>query len=606
MRNKAKNTGNTSGSSTVSAPRSALRAPRWLALALAGGFTLLFVWQGARFIAANAQTYDEAAHLAAGYSYWATGDFRLNVEDPPLMKLLWALPIYLFEPVPFQPDPDHWKTADEWLIGMHFLYDSPVPYDRLLTVARWVNLFLGMLLLVLIGWWGYRLWGPFAGLTALALAALDPNLLAHTCVLSTDLGLTLFTLLTFYLLWEYVSAPSTLRLTLVGVALGLALASKFSAIVVLASLVAVVGLYLLAGGVFAMPAQVSEGAGKPLRSRIGLAVAPLERIVLFALLTLLPAYFFVEFFTWGKGLKQQLVRHVVAEPSFYFLGEVSSRGWLTYFPFVMLVKTPLGTLALIALSLIGYRLGKPLTRKEAIFVVAPAALFFAAMALARVDIGVRVILPVYPFLFLLAGRIATFGMRNEKTSLPSGSRLNEERSSNPQSAIRIPQFLLLVVALGATAVSSLRVGPHQLAYFNELIGGPEQGFRYLGDSNLDWGQDLKGLRDYVQREGLPIIYLSYYGTAPPNKYGISYQFMPSAGYLTIPPEEAVVPSNAPRHVFALSVGNLQGTYLKDPNLYRWLWDRPPTATIGHSIRIYDFTDDPEALARLRAIAGDAR
>ena len=149
-----------------------------------------------------------------------------------------------------------------------------------------------------------------------------------------------------------------------------------------------------------------------------------------------------------------------------------------------------------------------------------------------------------------------------------------------------------------TAISSLRIAPHQLAYFNEFIGGPAQGYRYLGDSNLDWGQDLKGVKTYMEKEKLPVIYLSYIGSAPPSYYGIRYQYVPGAWPLEWPPPADKVPASAPRKVLAISVYNLQDVSFSYDPLFRWLWLRKPVANIGYSIFVYDLTDDPEGLTKL--------
>ena len=158
-------------------------------------------------------------------------------------------------------------------------------------------------------------------------------------------------------------------------------------------------------------------------------------------------------------------------------------------------------------------------------------------------------------------------------------------------------LLLIGIPLTWTSISSLRIAPHQLAYFNESVGGPEQGYRYLSDSNLDWGQDLKALKAYVDKEKLPIIYLSYFGTAPPSYYRIRYQDVASKGTLGPPPPEKV-PADAPRKILAISAYNLQDVSSPHDPLFRWLWKREPVAKIGYSIFIYDLTDDREGLRKL--------
>jgi hypothetical protein len=164
---------------------------------------------------------------------------------------------------------------------------------------------------------------------------------------------------------------------------------------------------------------------------------------------------------------------------------------------------------------------------------------------------------------------------------------------------RRPSLALLLIGIPVawTAISSLRVAPHQLAYFNESVGGPEQGYRYLSDSNLDWGQDLKGLTAYLDKEKLPIIYLSYFGTAPPAYYRIRYQDVVSKGTLR-PPPPGKVSADAPRKILAISAYNLQDVSNADDPLFRWLWVRQPVGKIGYSIFLYDLTDDQEGLAKL--------
>src|SRR5207244_13556396 len=222
-------------------------------------------------------------------------------------------------------------------------------------------------------------------------------------------------------------------------------------------------------------------------------------------------------------------------------------------------------------------------RQSAWFLPIPPSVYFAAMAATRVNLGLRYILPVYPFLFVLAARVGTIASAQALTNI----------------LVRLGAF----AAVGLTAVSSLMVAPHQLAYFNELIGGPDQGHRYLSDSNLDWGQNLKGLKSFMDREGIPVVYLSYFGTAPPSGWGIRYQFLPGwVENIQDPDLKVQVPKDG-RQILAISVVNLQGIYFGD-RLYRyhWLQDyRKPLTTIGHSIYVYDLTDDADAHLHLGEI-----
>lgn len=542
---------------------------------------VVFWVQGERFLAANGPTYDEAVHLMAGHSYIATGDFRLNIEDPPFLKLLWAMPAVL-SGEPFEAEPRFWDAKDQWSIGQDYLYGSPEGIARLLTPARRVNLGLGVLLIGLTGWCACRVWdSQLAGVTAAALTALDPTIQAMSCVLSTDLGLTLFATATLYLSWEFVRYPSRRSLHLLGLAVGLMLASKFSGVFVVAALFGAILIWLILGGTVAMPGTVpNPGARVP--TRFQMALGPIVRVGLIALGVLAATYFGTRFTDWGVGLKQQLVRHQFGDPSFYFWGEVSNRGWLGYFPLALLLKLPIGSLGMIFGSMLWACLRHRFDRYATVFLLLPSGLFFLGMMVAGVDIGVRVVLPVFPILFIVAARLA---------------------ADSPG----IVRRTLVLLGCLATGLASSTVTPHQLAYFNRIAGGPEGGIRYLGDSNLDWGQDLPGLREWLERENVPIVYLAYHGTTPPRVYGIRHQRLPSSGYLEPSPMDRV-PAHATRHVVAIGATCLQGIYLPSygypSDLYRRLLDRKPTAVIGHTIRIYDLTNDPAAIRRIRQIAGE--
>jgi 4-amino-4-deoxy-L-arabinose transferase-like glycosyltransferase len=545
------------------------------------GLTLvvIFLIQGVFFIRANSQTVDEATHLAAGYSYLVTGDFRLDSEHPPLIKMLQALPLFLIYKLPFDADRDHWHEKGDYLIGRDFLYQSTLPADRILSVSRQVNLLLGGLLIALMGWWAYRLWGGRAAALAVSLASLEPNLVAHSALVTTDVGIALFMFLTIYLLWEYSNRRSWWLLAAIGVSAGLALVAKFSALLLLPMIGLIVGIFILLGNeALFLPARTAKRFGQKFLHAAGIFFL----ILIVAVLTIPPVYFFHGFQPWLAGFDRFRTLADAGRLAF-FLGEYSYLGWWSYYPIAFLVKTPIGSLMLIAASLLCYRVGTPLQRREAIFFLVPVAVVFLAMTQARVNIGLRHVLPVYPFLFVLASRLATVEFRG-----------------------RWLAPFVTAVPLLFTAISSLRIAPHQLAYFNEFVGGPREGYRYLADSNLDWGQDLKNLKTYIDRQRLPVIYLSYFGTAPPSYYGIRYQYVPGAWPLEWPPPDDTVPSAAPRKILAISANNLQDVFNSYGPLFRWLRLREPVAKIGYSIFVYDLTNDPVGVMmveRSYALAG---
>jgi hypothetical protein len=522
-------------------------------------FIAVFFCQGIFFIRANAPTYDEAMHLAAGYSYLAIGDFHLEPQNPPLIKTLMAAPLFFDYRIPFPTHTKHWRDSAAYLLGQSLVFHSPLPANHVMLLGRLPNLFLGAVLVALIGWWAYRLWGGGAALIAVALACLEPNLLAHSSLITTDVGVSLLVFLAVYLLWEHSHHRSYWLVAAAGLALGVALVSKFSAILFVPIVAALVAL-----------AHFVHGTERALPTRLREIVGALFLVIVSAAVLIPPAYFFQGFGPWVSGLRTFLNLAQEGQPAF-FLGKISYEGFWAYYPMAFLIKTPIGTLLLITASLIFCRSGRPLWRSDALFLLLPVVVVFLAMTQAKVNIGLRHILPVYPFLLVLAGRVATM-----------------DRSLR----------WMIAAPLIFTAVSVLRVAPHQLAYFNEFIGGPGHGYRYLTDSNLDWGQDLKGVKEYIEKEKLPIIYLSYFGTAPPAYYGIRYQYVPGAWPLEWPPPIDKVPGDAPRKILAISASNLYDVATAYDPLFRWLQTRRPIEKIGYSIFIYDLTDDREGLAKL--------
>jgi hypothetical protein len=281
--------------------------------------------------------------------------------------------------------------------------------------------------------------------------------------------------------------------------------------------------------------------------------------------------------TWWAGLKKQLLHQDKGQAAF-FLGQYSQEGWWYYFPVAFLVKTPLGLLALCAVSLALPRWGQRFAWRDVLCLLFPPALIMGLLTQAQINIGLRYALPVYPFLLVAAGRVATFDFRRAWLT-----------------------YVLVGIPVVLAAASSLQVAPHQLAYFNELVGGPAHGYRYLSDSNLDWGQDLKGLKAYMEKEKLTMIYLSYFGSAPPEAYGIRSQYVPvpQVDLAGPPPPWDQVLSGTDREVLAISVTNLQEVYGdSDKDLYGWLREREPLAKIGYSIFLYDLTGDAEAHRQL--------
>lgn len=548
------------------------------AVPLAGclGLLALFGLRADYFARQNAQTFDEGAHLVAGVSYWRTGDFRLNPEHPPLLKLLWALPVAVRSDVPFEPDPDAWEQRDHWRLADEFLYAGPVDHLELLLAARRVNIGLGVLIVGLIAWWAFRVWGPGAAVLACALAAFDPNLAAFAALLSMDLGLALFALAASYCLWEYAGSGSAGWFYAGGGALGLALASKFPAVLTVSGLGAGAIGYALAGGRFGVP---GHDAGGNRKERVRGVFAAFVRLGLVAAGVVAVTYGVIHLLDWAAGLKHQMSRRAHGDPHFFLDGEISSVGWYGYFPTVLAVKTPPATLLLAGCSLLFWTGGKRFTARDLAFLLAPAAVYFLAMVGTRINIGWRVLLPAYPALILLTARTATL--------IPAAG------------LGRTVAIAAIVATVGSGLVEVRHLG-RELSYANGLGASRFNLHDRLGDSNIDWGQGLPALRRELAARGTPVIYLSYAGTARPEAYGIRHERLPGWGQFHPPGSDRVDPAGPV--LVAVSVSNLQGTYLRDPGTFRWLLSREPVSRTDDSIWLFDLTGDRPAIDRVRRLA----
>jgi hypothetical protein len=261
-----------------------------------------------------------------------------------------------------------------------------------------------------------------------------------------------------------------------------------------------------------------------------------------------------------------VLEHSEARPTF-LLGQLSDHASPYFFPVTFALKTPLPLVALLVLAAF---VTPRLSWRAAAFLWLPVAVYLAFTFTRGLQIGHRHLLPIYPFLFVAAGRAANLAGR---------------------ASVSVRVLVLALVAW--YAVGTLAVHPHYLAYFNELAGGPRNGYKRLVDSSLDWGQDLKGLRTWMDARGVARIKLSYFGSADPSYYGIEADALP--GY-SAPHPARVIREVRPGDLVAVSATNLQGVYLdpEDRPLMERFRRSTPIDQVGYSILIYraDFAWPP--------------
>ena len=508
-------------------------------------------------------TYDEQYHIANGLNFLRRGDPGLVAEHPPLIDVIAALPLLADRDLVLPPAYESSHAVDSLAFSDLLVWKLNPDGPSIIARARIPIMGLTLLLALVVYAWGRELYGSAAGLLALILLAFDPNILAHGCLATNDLGVTCFSTIALYAFWRWRREPGLGKATLAGLAIGLAQLSKFSAIF----LVAVIAITVVVD-------WISSRFNKTNRQSIRRTLGHLSVVSLAAAFTIWAGYGFqmgtlkgytIPARAYLAGL-QNLTHLLDDGKTSFLLGSFSNTGWWYYFPVAFAVKTPLPTLLLILGSLVyayhrrTWSIGLPL--------LIPAAVYFGACLLSPYNIGYRHLLPVLPLLFIFVGRLACIEWRrSQKLTWAAG------------------------IAVVWLVVGSLQIRPHYLTFFNELVGGPDRGYKVLLDSNLNWGQELIELRDYLARENIASVKLSYLGTADPGAYGIVYEPLPGFPYHQWQADN--IPEmllNPPNGVYAISATNLQGLNLKNRDLYIRFRERKPDAIVGHSIFVYRISD----------------
>lgn len=525
------------------------RIPVFAGLAVYAFLSLAGMWH-------HSAAWDETHYLGLGnlilkHERWDAPSATLH---PPLSYYLHSLPL-LFS------DLDE-SCFDKGLGGVRrgqcLMEKSDPPGDELLFLARLPMVGVGILLGVMIYLWAGKLYGRTGGLLSLWLYCLSPNVLAHSGLITPDLCLSAFGLAAVYGFWRQVRSPSLANLLLSGVALGLTLLSKYSGLLWLPILLCL---------------AVWERVRREPRSSFGggfMDAGPLLHFGVVAALSMvivLAGYLFA-ISHYLSGLEAQ--NRMVGEGLPAFLNGTVSRhgGWWYYYLFAFLVKLPIPTMILLAIGLAAAAKAAIRGSREVLWLLLPVIGIFAAFSsLTRVNIGIRYILPAFPFFFILAGRASFLWERG-----------------------RVAGKLLLLLLMFWLAAEIGFIYPHYHSYFNQFVGGPKNGYRFLVDSNLDWGQDLKTLKQYMDENPVRTIKLSYFGTADPRQYGMDYELLQS--FAALPPGRAQTPLRKGDMV-AVSATNLYPLYVDLGRLSEHLRTLRPVDQVGHSILIYRLEKDLE-------------
>ncbi|HEY1849140.1 MAG TPA: glycosyltransferase family 39 protein [Opitutaceae bacterium] len=470
-------------------------------------------------------TADEIVHVTGGYSYWKFGDYRLHPENGNLAQRWVALPSFLggakFPPL----DQLYWRISDGWVMGHEFFFETGDDPDAKLSGARAMTVVLSVALGALVFLWSRELFGSAGGLLSLAFYAFSPTMLAHGGLATSDTCAALFFLAAMGAYWRHLARPGAGPMLLSAVVFGLACVAKFSAPLLVPMMAACALVHILFSG--GSPARV-------LLSAAGHAAAAFAVIWAFYGFrysafnpALPPADHFIE--PWAEmyartGAVGRLIHGLadmralpeaflygaayVAETTqsrgAFLNGQVSTRGWPTFFLWAFALKTTIpfmgaaaaGTWVAVRGAAAGAGRGLralvPLTP-----LLALVAIYSISSLSLHLNIGQRHLLPIYPPLFILAGALG-------KWLAKAGSAC----------------FIAAAALLAWHVTESGSVAPNYLAYFNELAGGPSGGYRHLVDSSLDWGQDLPSLKEWLAGHRAPgeDAYLAYFGSDEPARY----------------------------------------------------------------------------------------
>lgn len=536
------------------------------------------------------QTWDEACHIFAGYRYWTRGDFAMNPEHPPLVKLLSTATL-LSLPLSGPERKRLFSKEEDFVSATQFVYSNNA--EQILLRTRTMASLLCLLLAALVFAAAREMFGNTVALVALTLFVFEPNLLAHGWEVTTDTGFSCFLLATVYAFYRYVKQPSIARLVFVGLAAGLALATKHSAILVFPILVVLAAAEIWFGK-FTKP----SGASRP-------GVARLAGALLISAFTsvaiLWAAYGFrlhpqhgvsaeQRVIAYAQGLHSPVQKAMIAQAArwhvlpesylygladvgyvagfshSYLFGHVYPHGQWFYFPAAFLIKTTLSLLLLLMLVPFAIALRGARYRRELTFLIFPAAIYFIVAVASTLNIGIRHILPVYPFLIILAGWAA-------------GELISAKR--------KMIYAIIFLLAFGI--FSSLRAFPAYLAYANELWGGSANTYKYLSDSNVDWGQQLKSIQHYLAERNVKNCWFAYFAdvVSDPKYYGIPCKPLTTIASTWLQPS-IEVPASIDGPVL-ISAGVLSG-YEFGPgelNPYDQFLRLRPTAIIEHGVFVYD-------------------
>lgn len=502
-------------------------------------------------------TYDEALHLIQGYSYLKTNSTNIIRRDdqPVLAKIIGAFPLLFLKPsLGLFTSHTYWLNRQRYSFANIMLYYNTHNPEVIMNLGRRsiivVSILFGIAMFFIIS----KKLNNLAGMLFVLLYFFNASILAHSCLVTQDLVGAIFYFLSIYTFCYFFKTKSVKCNILCGIFTGLLMVTKYTVVVLLFSFVVLCSYFWYI---------------KEMKFKHILAFLLFQILGILVIGIIVYNYNISELFA---GLFRVLSIVQEGRQTFFF-GKYSNFGFKFYFPVLFLVKTEIPLLLLFFTSLIlsSYKILKNKDFDEEFIFIAGIFIYIIVASFSKMQIGHRHLLPIYPMIFYL---ICLNFYNFKKFSFP---------------------YYLFVSWL---VIISTKAHPWYLSYFNELIGGSKNAWKYFTDSNIDWGQGLKELGEWLKKNPeIKGIYLSYFGTADPNFYGIKYK--PIGFVSNLQNEERVghdiIKDGYDRVIIAVSVTNLQSTYYKDKTVFNFLKKLTPIFVAADSIFVYELTNKQKEL-----------
>lgn len=503
-------------------------------------------------------TWDEPSFIGAGYTYLTLNDFRLNPSHPPLLQVLAALPLVFSDVNAPEQDLDYWLSTPNPAVayGRTLVYQNGNDVELLASRARLPIITLCSALIVMMFFWGRELYGTAPALAGTVLAVFSPNLLAHSRLATEDAGCTVLMFAAVWTFWTAMRKRQNLAWGICGTVTGLALLSKYTALLLgPIYFLLVVGNWLL--------------TREPAVTRAKLCGFAIVGVL--SLTVVGCGYNFT--FNWRAYMDGVFKIYTDTYPDYlhYLLGETSPDPWWYYYIVAFLLKVPVSTLLLLILAL-GCAVYGRRRPEAALYLLVPPSVVIGASFFDAHNLGLRRILPAFPFLFLF---IAT----------------TWDTALHLRPKWRNGCITVLAILVALSALEGARIYPHYLAYFNFIGGGPERGPFLLSDSSLDFGQDLPALARWQQDnpDALPMR-IHYHGSQlAPHAYGVkATKFTPALVEDLATPRPGYYAISAHELVTYRKMSEQNGREVD------WLSRFHPLARVGYSIYIYRFPQSDSA------------